>query len=76
MKITCLHYTHISMQSISLKIFNTYNIFDKLKYRFNIVTTYVSTDEVYSDDHHSIIVTVVYTMNCHIVYTATNLITP
>jgi len=26
---------------ITLKILNTYNIFDKLKYSFKIVTTYV-----------------------------------
>ena len=29
-------------------------------YSFNIVTTYVCTDEVHSDDHHHIIVTVVH----------------
>jgi len=29
-------------------------------YSFNIVTTYVCTDEVHSDDNHHIIVTVVH----------------
>ena len=35
-------------------------------YSFNIETTYVCIDEVYSDDHHPIIFTFVYLcMSCH-----------
>jgi len=31
-----------------------------LMYSFNIVITYVCNDEVYSDNHHHIVVTVVH----------------
>ena len=44
-------------------------------YSFNILTTYVCTDEVYSDDHPPTIFTFVY-VSFHAVYTATVLVTP
>ena len=49
-------------------------------YSFNIVITYVCTDEVYSDDHHHIIVTVVHICKwrdaIYTLYTASDCLVP
>jgi len=60
MKITCQPYRCSHMELYFNFFFNFYNILYKLKHSFNIVSTYVYNDEVHSDDHHHIIVTVVH----------------
>ena len=44
--------TYFSIRTNTLKIFNTYNIVDKLRYGFINITTYFCTDDVHSNNHH------------------------
>ena len=47
----------LAYRPLTFKIFNTYNILDKLKYSFIITNTYLCTDEIYSDNHHPFLIT-------------------
>ena len=46
--------TNFSIPTITLKVFNTYNIADKLKHGFTSITTYFCTDDVHSDNHQPV----------------------